>query len=232
MTGGGLSGGGISGAGISGTGGLAGPAQSGAAQPDPTQPDPTQAPEVVPAPGAGVPDGIQRLWAPQRMAYIGGEGKPADARPGVGCPFCRAPSQPDDEAFVVARGEKVYALLNRYPYSPGHVLVCPYRHVADYQDLSDGERDELARMVGAAIAALRTTSNPDGFNLGMNLGTAAGAGIAAHLHAHVVPRWGGDANFMPIIARTKPLPELLIDTWRKVRAAWPAGTDGQSTQRR
>jgi ATP adenylyltransferase len=163
------------------------------------------------------------------MAYIGGEGKPADSRPGLGCPFCRAPNQPDDEAFVVARGVRVYALRNRYPYSPGHVLVCPYRHVADYQDLSDDERDELARMVGAAIAALRTASNPDGFNLGMNLGTAAGAGIAAHLHAHVVPRWGGDANFMPIIARTKPLPELLIDTWRKVRAAWPANPDGQPT---
>jgi ATP adenylyltransferase len=184
-------------------------------------PDAPTGPEIVPAPGAGTPDGIQRLWAPQRMAYIGGEGKPTDGQAGAGCPFCRAPGQPDGDAFVLARGTHVYALLNRYPYSPGHVLVCPYRHVADYLELTDAELDELSRFVRDALTALRGASGPDGFNLGMNLGVAAGAGIAAHLHAHVVPRWGGDANFMPVIARTKPLPELLIDSWRKVRATWP-----------
>lgn len=170
--------------------------------------------------GAGVPDGIQRLWTPQRMAYIAGEGRPADDAAGSGCPFCRAPGERDEDAYVVARGEQVYALLNLYPYSPGHILVCPYRHVADFTDLDETEVVELAAFTRAAMRALRAASDPHGFNLGMNQGAVAGAGIAAHLHAHVVPRWGGDANFMPIVARTKPLPELLADTWVKVSTAW------------
>ncbi|MGN6089503.1 MAG: HIT family protein [Actinomycetales bacterium] len=178
---------------------------------------------VAPAPGAGVPDEIERLWTPQRMAYIRGEGKPPDAGAGDGCPFCRVPQLPDEEGYVVARGEHVFAVLNLYPYSPGHVLVCPYVHVASYLEIEGDTLTEFTDFTRRAIVALRKASSPHGFNLGMNQGAVAGAGIAAHLHQHVVPRWGGDANFMPIVARTKPLPELLGDTWRRVRDAWPDG---------
>jgi ATP adenylyltransferase len=183
---------------------------------DPDEPVSVEAPV-----GVGFPDGVDRLWTPQRMAYIKGENKPPDAEAGAGCPFCRVPRLTDEEGLVVARGELVYAVLNLYPYSPGHLLVCPYRHVPDFTDLDDDEVAELTRFTRQAMRALRTASAPHGFNLGMNQGTAAGAGIAAHLHQHVVPRWGGDANFMPIVARTRPLPELLRDTRERVAAAWP-----------
>jgi ATP adenylyltransferase len=172
--------------------------------------------------GAGVPDGFQRLWTPHRMAYIKGEGKPVGPGADEGCPFCAIPRLPDEEGLVVARGEQVYAVLNLYPYNGGHLMVCPYRHVADYPDLGDGETAELAAFTKRAMAALRAASGAQGFNIGMNQGGVAGAGIAAHLHQHVVPRWGGDTNFMPVVGRTKVLPQLLRDTRTLLSAAWPA----------
>ena len=160
------------------------------------------------------PDGLQRLWTPHRMAYIKGESKPVSDIEGDDCPFCRAPGLPDDEGLVVARGRHAYALLNLYPYNTGHLMVCPYRHVPDYTDL-----DALTQQ---AITVLRKVSGAQGFNVGLNQGSVGGAGIAAHLHQHVVPRWGGDTNFMPVVARTKVLPELLTDTRDLLAVAWDA----------
>jgi ATP adenylyltransferase len=172
----------------------------------------------------GVPDGLDRLWAPHRLAYVAaGEAAPATGEP-ADCPFCRAPNLPDDEGLVVARGRTVYAVLNLYPYNAGHLMVCPYRHVADYTDLKRTETTELAVFTQTAMTVIRSVSGPHGFNLGMNQGAVAGAGVAAHLHQHVVPRWGGDTNFMPIIARTKSVPQLLADTRALLAKAWP-GTD-------
>ncbi len=169
----------------------------------------------------GVPDGFERLWTPHRMAYIGGQGKPADGE-AEQCPFCRAGSGPDEDGLVVARGETAFVVLNLYPYNAGHLMVLPLRHVADYTDLDDAETAEVAALTRTAMHVLRAVMAPHGFNLGMNQGAVAGAGIAAHLHQHVVPRWGGDMNFLPIIARTKALPELLGDTRARLAAAWPA----------
>ncbi|MBG0568313.1 HIT family protein [Actinoplanes aureus] len=149
------------------------------------------------------------------MTYIAGEDRPA------GCPFCTAPGLPDADSLVVARGELVYAVLNLYPYNPGHLLICPYRHVADYADLTEPETAEVAAFTRTAMRVIRSTSSPHGFNIGMNQGSIAGAGIAAHLHQHVVPRWGGDANFMPVIGRTKVVPQLLTDTRDLFTKAWP-----------
>lgn len=170
----------------------------------------------------GGPDGLERLWTPHRMSYISGHDRPADGydKP-TGCPFCLAPGRPPGESLVVARGEWVFAVLNLYPYNPGHLMVCPYRHVADYPDLDPGETAELARFTQIAMRVVRAVSNAHGFNVGMNQGGVAGAGIAAHLHQHVVPRWGGDANFMPVIGRTKVLPQLLADTRNLFADAWP-----------
>lgn len=170
---------------------------------------------------AGQPDGFERLWTPHRMVYIGGEGKPADDS-AEQCPFCRAPGRSDADGLLVHRGETAYVVLNLYPYSPGHLMVCPYRHVCAYVDLTSQETLEVATLTQTAISVLTDVSGPHGFNIGMNQGAVAGAGIAAHLHQHVVPRWGGDSNFMPIIARTRALPVLLGQTREWLAAAWPA----------
>jgi ATP adenylyltransferase len=174
-----------------------------------------------PARLAGAPDGFERLWTPHRWAYLSGQDKPADDSEGE-CPFCRVPGLPDEEGLVVARGEQAFAVLNLYPYNPGHLMVCPYRHVADYTDLTEPEVAEVASMTRTAMRVLREVSHPHGFNLGMNQGPVAGAGVAAHLHQHVVPRWGGDSNFLPIVARTKAVPVLLADTRRLLAEAWAA----------
>ena len=171
---------------------------------------------------AGVPDSFGRLWTPHRMAYIKGEGKPSGPGEDEGCPFDRAPRLSDEDGLIVARGALVYAVLNLYPYNAGHLLVVPYRHVADYTDLTAAETAEFAAYTQRAIRALRQASGPPGFNIGINLGSVAGAGIAAHLHQHVVPRWGGDTNFMPVIGRTRVLPQLLADTRQLLAQAWPA----------
>jgi ATP adenylyltransferase len=169
--------------------------------------------------GVGHPDELDRLWTPHRMAYIRGENKPADASAGE-CPFCRVPSLPDDDGLVVHRGDLAYVVLNLYPYAPGHLMVCPFRHVADYTDITDDEVGEIADLTRQGMRVIRSVSGAEGFNIGMNQGHIAGAGIAAHLHQHVVPRWPGDQNFMPIIGRTKTLPELLSDTRRLLAEAW------------
>jgi len=178
--------------------------------------------EVEPADAfAGEPDGLDRLWTPHRMVYIGGQDKPADDAPGDGCPFCRIPTLPDEQGLVVHRGEVAYVVMNLYPYNSGHLLVCPYRHVADYTELTPAEVAEVAALTRTAMGVVRQVMAPDGFNLGMNQGQVAGAGIQAHLHQHVVPRWGGDANFLPIVARTRALPALLGDTRAALAGAWP-----------
>jgi ATP adenylyltransferase len=169
---------------------------------------------------AGEPDGFQRLWTPHRMAYIGGQDKPA-VSDSTHCPFCRVVGCDDADGLVVARGRTALVLLNLYPYNSGHLMVVPLRHVADYTALDVEETDELSRLTQTAIRVLGEVMAPHGYNLGMNQGAVAGAGIAAHLHQHVVPRWAGDANFLPIVARTKALPELLADTRARLAAAWP-----------
>ncbi len=168
----------------------------------------------------GVPDAFERLWTPHRMVYIGGENKPADST-AKQCPFCRAPGRGDDEGLIVHRGAVAYAVLNLYPYSPGHLLICPYRHVSDYTDATPQEVAEIAALTRRAMTVIRSVSRPAGFNLGINQGEVAGAGIAAHLHQHVVPRWSGDANFLPIVAQTKAVPQLLGQTRELLADAWP-----------
>lgn len=174
--------------------------------------------------GVGEPDAFDRLWTPHRIVYIKGEGKPSSSEE-ADCPFCRIPTLEDTEGLVVHRGESAYAVLNLYPYNAGHLLVCPYRHVADYTDLTAEETDEVAEMTKDAMRAMRAITSPQGFNLGMNQGNIAGAGIAAHLHQHVVPRWGGDANFLPVIGRTKTIPQLLGETREMLAGAWPRRHD-------
>jgi ATP adenylyltransferase len=169
-------------------------------------------------------DAFERLWTPHRMAYITGADRPAEGYEApAGCPFCLAPGQPEPESLIIARGELVFAVLNLYPYNPGHLMICPYRHVPDYTELDAAEALELAAFTQGAMLTIRQVAGPHGFNIGMNQGSVAGAGIAAHLHQHVVPRWGGDTNFMPVIGRTKVLPQLLTETRDLLAKAWPAG---------
>ena len=158
---------------------------------------------------------IERLWTPWRMAYIKEHGSGEQG----GCIFCDLPAEGDDQRHhILARGREAFVMLNRFPYNPGHLLIAPYRHVGDYLELTAEELAETTALAGSAIRALREESSPHGFNLGMNLGSVAGAGIADHLHLHLVPRWGGDTNFMPVVGQTKVLPELLGETWTKLRA--------------
>ncbi|WP_106818816.1 HIT family protein [Janibacter massiliensis] len=186
----------------------------------PDTPIPQASPEPTPAGEyAGLQDGFERLWTPHRMAYVRGE-RPSDEA-GDGCPFCAAPGKDDADGLIVHRGEHCYVVMNLFPYNPGHVLVCPYRHVPLYVDLTGVELAEFTALTRAAIRTLERSSRPHGFNLGMNQGAVAGAGVAAHLHQHVVPRWGGDANFLPIVGRTKALPMLLEDVRQSLLEAWP-----------
>ncbi|MCX7521724.1 HIT domain-containing protein [Microbacterium sp. STN6] len=168
----------------------------------------------------GVPDEFQRLWTPHRMVYIQGGPQPHKDQ----CPFCVAPTMSDEDALIVARGTHVFALLNLFPYNSGHVLVCPYRHIATYDQATDGEVAEMGAMTQTAMRVIRSVSRNDGFNIGMNQGAVAGAGIAEHLHQHIVPRWAQDANFLPIIAKTKALPQLLGEVRASIAGAWPAAS--------
>jgi ATP adenylyltransferase len=153
------------------------------------------------------------------MNYLAGENRP---HPGndLPCPFCRVPTLSDEDGLIVARGKTTYVVMNLYPYNAGHILVCTYRHVPDLTDLSEEERDELFAMTAHSMKVLRKVSHANGFNLGMNQGAISGAGVAAHIHQHVVPRWSGDANFMPIIGQTKVLPQLLQETRSALAQNW------------
>ncbi len=157
-----------------------------------------------------------RIYTPHRLEYLRGANVSDD------CPFCAAPelNGGDTLDLVAHRGQLAYVVLNLYPYNAGHLLICPYRHVADYTELTDAERDEIAQLTQESMHTLRAISGAQGFNLGMNQGSISGAGIAAHLHQHVVPRWGGDANFMPIIGETKVLPQLLTQTRDLLQEGW------------
>lgn len=166
-----------------------------------------------------MPDGWQRLWAPHRLEYLKGENRPL-AGNSAECPFCRAPKLSDEEGLIVARGVHVYVVMNLYPYNPGHLLVCAYRHVADLTELTSEERNEISSMSAHAMKTIRKVSSPEGFNLGMNQGAISGAGVADHIHQHLVPRWSGDVNFMPIIGKTKVMPQLLTLTRQEIAAAW------------
>jgi ATP adenylyltransferase len=151
------------------------------------------------------------------MAYVTGEeAAPSDE----GCPFCRIPSLDDATGLVVARGESAYAVLNKHPYNPGHLMVVTYRHVADLEDLTPEETRELAELTRQAVVAIKRASSPHGFNVGLNLGGVAGGSLADHLHQHVVPRWGGDANFITVLADTKVIPQLLAETRDVLAEAW------------
>lgn len=166
---------------------------------------------------AGVPDSFQRLWTPHRMVYIDGEGKPRDDKE---CPFCASPARTDEDGLIVHRGEHAYVVMNLFPYNPGHLLVCPYRHYARYVDSSADETREISELTQQAIRVLERVSRPSGYNVGINQGAVAGAGIAMHLHQHVVPRWQGDVNFLPIVGQTKAVPQLLSDARDRLAAAW------------
>ena len=166
----------------------------------------------------GMPDAWSRLWAPHRLDYLRGENRPLAGNE-ITCPFCEIPTLSDEEGLVVHRGTHAYVVMNLYPYNPGHLLICAYRHVADLTELSNEEREEIFALASHAMLTIRKVSQPEGFNLGMNQGAISGAGVAAHIHQHVVPRWSGDANFMPIIGKTKVLPQLLAVTRNELAAA-------------
>jgi ATP adenylyltransferase len=179
--------------------------------------DATEQPLEDAATLAGVPDGFQRLWTPHRMAYIQAGPEPLKHD----CPFCAAPGKSDEEGLIVARGETAYVLLNLFPYNSGHLLVCPYRHFSTYDEATPEEVAEIGALTQVAMRVLRDVARCDGFNLGMNQGEVAGAGVADHLHQHIVPRWATDANFFPIIAKTKALPQLLGDVRDAIQGGWP-----------
>ncbi len=160
------------------------------------------------------PDGLERIWTPHRMAYV------RTTAQDEGCPFCAIPGHPDEESLVVARGESTYAVLNLHPYNPGHLMVLPYRHVADLTDLTEQEATELMTMTQRALRTIRAVSRPHSFNVGLNLGTSAGGSLADHLHQHVVPRWTGDANIITVVGGTKMLPQLLAETRGLLAEAW------------
>ena len=158
----------------------------------------------------------RQLWAPWRLEYI----RQADELDG--CVFCRAAAGEDEEMLVVYRGESAFVLLNRFPYASGHLMVAPYRHAGEFAGLTDTEALEAHRLAAEGMTALAATFAPEGYNVGWNLGRIAGAGIVDHVHLHLVPRWSGDTNFMPVLADVKVLPEHLAETREKLAAAWPA----------
>jgi len=156
----------------------------------------------------------QRLWAPWRLEYIKGP-KPEE------CIFCAGPGAGDDAAkYVVRRGEHCFAMLNAFPYNNGHLMVSPYRHVPSIEELDEAELLELMTLTQASLSALRAAYQPEGFNLGVNQGKIAGAGVEDHVHLHVVPRWSADTNFMPVIGDTRVLPQSLEDSYRDVTKAF------------
>lgn len=181
-----------------------------------TTPD-SSAESIASSGAVGHPDDMQRLWVPHRLVYVADHHQPDHSD----CPFCEAPKRSDEDALIVARGRSAYVLLNLFPYNNGHMLVCPYRHIASYDEATAEEVAEIGELTQIAMRVTREVMGCHGFNLGMNQGQIAGAGVAAHLHQHIVPRWASDANFFPIIAKTKALPQLLGDVRERIAAAWP-----------
>jgi ATP adenylyltransferase len=171
----------------------------------------------------GVPNHFQHLWTPHRLVYI----KHGQQPPKEDCPFCLAPDKTPEEGLIVVRGEHAYALLNLFPYNSGHLLVCPYRHISTYDEANALEISEIGLLTQQAMRVLKQVSGAHGFNIGMNQGEVAGAGIAGHLHQHIVPRWRNDANFFPIIAETKALPRLLGEVREEIAEAWQKLRDGE-----
>ncbi len=157
---------------------------------------------------------MERLWAPWRVSYVTGE------RP-EGCVFCNHPSLSDEDALMVHRGETCFVVLNLYPVGSGHLMIVPFRHVASPGELNTAERAEIWELLDKALVAIETALGAQGHNVGFNLGAAAGAGIADHLHLHVVPRWSGDYNFMPVLADVRVMPQHLAETRAALVAAWP-----------
>jgi ATP adenylyltransferase len=158
---------------------------------------------------------VDRIWSPWRMEYIQAAKEQTD---GAGCIFDDLPAEGDDERTkILQRGELAFAILNSFPYNPGHLMVAPFRHVGTFGALEPAELAEVDALIGRSVAVLDAEMQPHGYNLGMNLGRVAGAGIPDHLHWHVVPRWNGDTNFMPVVGQTRVLPELLEETYRRLR---------------
>jgi ATP adenylyltransferase len=169
--------------------------------------------------GVGEADHLQRLWTPYRMSYLTEAPLRRDSS-SAAQPFTDIPQLPDEDGLVVARGGLVYAVLTLYPYNPGHLMVVPYRQVSELEDLTEQESAELMAFIQKAIRVIKAVSRPHGFNVGVNLGTSAGGSLAEHLHVHVVPRWGGDANFITIIGDSKVIPQLLRDTRLLLATEW------------
>lgn len=169
---------------------------------------------------------LDRLWAGWRTEYVSAAG---EAGPGdVDCVFCRilASDQSDDITKILWRGEYAIAILNAYPYTTGHLMVMPARHVAELEELDEGEHRDLWSGVTHAVQAVKAAYGPDGMNVGANLGRAAGAGVPGHLHVHVLPRWSGDTNFMTSVAEVRVMPESLDATWDRLRSSWPVAPRG------
>ncbi len=163
---------------------------------------------------------MDALWSPWRMEYL----EAARDAPAEGCVFCELLEGGDAGGDrVLARDDLAFVTLAKYPYNPGHLLILPVRHTGDPEDLSEEEESAIGRMLRRSLRALREAADPQGFNVGVNLGRVAGAGIPEHLHWHVVPRWGGDTNFMPVVGQTRVLPELLQETFAKLRPRFDEG---------
>lgn len=179
----------------------------------------TEEPQSLIDRGVGDADRLQRLWTPHRMNYIV-ESPRFGGSSGSSEPFTDIPTMSDEDGLVIARGELVYAVLNLYPYNPGHLMIVPYRRVSELEDLTDAESAELMAFTQQALRVIKSVSRPDGFNVGLNLGKAAGGSLADHLHMHVVPRWSGDANFITVVGQTKVVPQLLRDTRALLAQEW------------
>lgn len=163
---------------------------------------------------------MKKLWAPWRMTYIRQALGPKVEDKCVLCEIGKASAENDEENLVLARGEYVFVVLNKFPYCNGHLMVTPYAHTCELQELDDQTVLELARFTQRSIQTLRKAANPDGFNVGTNFGRVAGAGIEEHLHVHVVPRWSGDTNFMPVVSETKVVSQALTQTWKELKEHW------------
>ncbi len=174
---------------------------------------------------------MKRLWTPWRMVYLKSSAKAKQS----GCIFCtkiKAHRRSDRKNLVVQRGDRAFVMMNLYPYTSGHLMVAPYEHTGALEDLDGKTLQEMMEWVGTSIRALRATMNPQGFNIGINLGRVAGAGVEDHVHIHIVPRWNGDTNFMPVLAEVRMIPELLPQTYDKLREAFQALTGPPTSRKR